>query len=135
MRAIFKVLIVVLAIIVPVRCLAQIGPQLKLEGFTLIQNDTKRFIDTVSNDSISDISISVRNIGDEPLIISQVHGSDPCYAFSKPFLPINPGERGFIIIRCPTRPNFRVSTSFMIYSNGNLESDSRFGVTRWFKDE
>lgn len=135
MRAIFKVLVVVLGTIVPLHCGAQIGPQLELEGFTLIKNDTKHFIDTVSNDSISEISISVRNIGDEPLIISQVHGSDPCYAFSKPYLPINPGERGFIIIRCPTRPNFRVSTSFMIYSNGNLKSDTRFGVTQWFKGE
>ena len=135
MRDVFKVLTVVLTIIVPAHCGAQIGPQLKLEGFTLMKNNVKHYIDTVSNDSISDISISVRNIGDEPLIISKVHGSDPCYAFSKPHLSINPGERGFIIVRCPTRPNFRVSTSFMIYSNGNLESDTRFGVTRWFKGE
>lgn len=135
MRKIFKVLIIIIGTIVPTDCLAQIGPKLQLEGYTLIKNNTKHYIDTLFNNSISDISISFTNIGDEPLIISRVQGSDPCFAYSKSNLPIKSGEAGVIVIRCPTRPiGSRVTTSFTIQSNGIIESDSQFVITRWFND-
>lgn len=131
---------IIIGVLFPLTCSAQIGPQLYLENFTLIKNNTKQYIDTVSNESTfnkfsSEISISFKNVGDEPLIISQVQGSDPCFAFSKSTFPIAPGETGFIRIRCPVRPDYRASTFFTIYSNGNSESDAKFSVMRWYKEK
>jgi len=134
MRNFFQTLIIFIGTALPTYCLTQIGPKLQLEGYTLLINNSKHYIDTLSNDSITNISISFTNIGDEPLIISQVGGSDPCFAPNS-YLPIRPGEMGVIIIKCPTRPiGARVKTSFTIQSNGVIESDSHFVVTRWFKD-
>ncbi|WP_409012643.1 DUF1573 domain-containing protein [Emticicia oligotrophica] len=75
------------------------------------------------------------NVGDQVLIISDVRGSDPCYAFDKSLAPIAPGDTGVFVLRCPILHTGRLSTTFMIYSNAIPTSDTRFTISRWFKEE
>jgi hypothetical protein len=114
--------------------MAQVGAELRLEGYSFLRYEVKHYVDTISSTDNSEVLIRFTNVGDEVLIISDVRGSDPCYAFDKSLAPIAPGDTGVFVLRCPTLHTGRLSTTFMIYSNATPTSDTRFTISRWFKD-
>ncbi len=115
--------------------MAQVGAELRLEGYSFLKYEVKHYVDTISSSDNSEVLIRFTNVGDQVLIISDVRGSDPCYAFDKSLAPIAPGDTGVFVLRCPTLHTGRLSTAFMIYSNANPTSDTRFTISRWFKEE
>lgn len=113
---------------------AQTGPKLSLSGQITLEENNIQFIDTISAGSSYETIINLTNTGDAPLVISEMVGSDPCFV-TRPIQPIQPNEKGMIIIKGPERSSDnRVTTRFIIKSNGIEGNDTRFSVTVVFNN-
>jgi hypothetical protein len=94
------------------------GPKIRLEPEFLS--------DTIPFDSLEATHhyyLRILNIGDEPLVISNIQSGDPCFCSSWPREPILPGASGDLRVSCPGMgPGTRKQT-YVIQSN---EPEPRF---------
>jgi len=76
-----------------------------------------RELGCIAYDSNNEFIYKIKNIGNEPLIITNVYGSDPFYASGIPKEPIMPGKIGKIIMRYDTKRVGNIFKTGTIYSN------------------
>lgn len=75
---------------------------------------------SVGEGAVVEYNYRFKNIGDKPLVVSEVHASCGCTVPEKPEAPIKPGEIGFIKVKFNSegRPG-EVRKSVTVSSNAN----------------
>jgi hypothetical protein len=116
-----KLLILAVAVLANTAAFAQGGAKIEFKN-----NETTIDYGTVSKDSDSGMrTFEFKNVGDAPLIITNVQSTCGCTVPSKPTEPIMPGKTGKIDVKYnmnpgPIRKTLTVESNAINYPNGQI---------------